>query len=494
MTGTDFSLLSTDNFFGRVMATYLLLRSNKESGPYTREQLQQLGLKPYDLVWVEGKSAAWRYPGEVAELREFAPMVEEQPFDRFYKQIPDKAEKHFHELVEEARKKEKAQPAVEMKTEKVLSKVFVSLPGELSESVAAAAEKKQEPLFVAKGKTGPLIVPDQKAEPVIRVEQKKEIEIPVKKAEPQIVPDQKTETAIPVEQKKEIEIPVVRVLPRNEPVRKEELKEEYSQPLSEIKKQYAEIYLNRKQKTANRRNLVKIFQMAGAALFVLALGTLIYLTVKPEKPAVFTNGKNLQTKEAKPAETTGQPLLPPEQTENKEPVRHNVTGNNDEPGAAKTEKLSNRNETAKTTEEKNDEPVLTEVIQKNPPVSADPSTGERNKTIRGNAEQIKIKPASLNTLVSVKANEYKRKAFGGIENLQLTVVNSSSFVVDKVIVELQYLKPSELPLKTETIEFNSIAPNGAMTIKIPDNPRGIKVTYKILQVESSQYDKSTAGL
>jgi hypothetical protein len=67
-------------------------------------------------------------------------------------------------------------------------------------------------------------------------------------------------------------------------------------------------------------------------------------------------------------------------------------------------------------------------------------------------------------------------------------------VVDKVIVELQYLKPSELPLKTETIEFNSIAPNGAMTIKIPDNPRGIKVTYKILQVESSQYDKSTAGL
>jgi hypothetical protein len=447
------------------MATYLLLRSNKESGPYTREQLRQLGLKPYDLVWVEGKSAAWRYPGEVAELREFAPMVEEQPFDRFYKQIPDKAEKHFYELVEEARKKEKAQPAVEMKTEKVLSKVFVSLPGELSESVAAAAEKKQEPLFVAKEKTEPLIVPDQKAEPVIRVEQKKEIEIPV-----------------------------VRVLPQNEPVRKEELKEEYSQPLSEIKKQYTEIYLNRKQKTANRRNLAKIFQMAGAAMFLLALGTLIYLTVKPDKPVVLTVGKNFQTKEAKPAETTGQPLLSPEQTVNKEPVQHNGTGNNDEPGAAKTEKLTNRNETAKTTEEKNDEPVLTEVIQKNPPVSADPSTGERNKTIRGNAEQIKIKPASLNTLVSVKANEYKRKAFGGIENLQLTVVNSSSFVVDKVIVELQYLKPSELPLKTETIEFNSIAPNGAMTIKIPDNPRGIKVTYKILQVESSQYDKSTAGL
>src|SRR5580692_1043454 len=43
------------------------------------------GLKPYDLVWIEGKSAAWRYPSEIEELMPFAPVVEEQPFDRFYK-------------------------------------------------------------------------------------------------------------------------------------------------------------------------------------------------------------------------------------------------------------------------------------------------------------------------------------------------------------------------------------------------------------------------
>jgi hypothetical protein len=44
-----------------------------------------MGLKPFDLIWQEGKSAAWRYPGEVDELKPFAPPVEEQPFDRFYK-------------------------------------------------------------------------------------------------------------------------------------------------------------------------------------------------------------------------------------------------------------------------------------------------------------------------------------------------------------------------------------------------------------------------
>jgi hypothetical protein len=44
-----------------------------------------MSLKPYDLLWVEGKSAAWRYPGEIAELISFAPPVPEQPYDRFYK-------------------------------------------------------------------------------------------------------------------------------------------------------------------------------------------------------------------------------------------------------------------------------------------------------------------------------------------------------------------------------------------------------------------------
>lgn len=67
------------------MPSYRLLRSNKESGPYSLNDLLTLGLKPYDLIWVEGRSAAWRYSSEVSELKEYAPAVEEQPFDRFFK-------------------------------------------------------------------------------------------------------------------------------------------------------------------------------------------------------------------------------------------------------------------------------------------------------------------------------------------------------------------------------------------------------------------------
>ena len=72
------------------MAQYRLLRNNKESGPYSKEQLIDMGLKAYDLLWIEGRSAGWRYPSEIDEFKAFAPAVEEQPFDRFYKKPQQK--------------------------------------------------------------------------------------------------------------------------------------------------------------------------------------------------------------------------------------------------------------------------------------------------------------------------------------------------------------------------------------------------------------------
>lgn len=52
---------------------YLLLRNNQQKGPYSLEELLQLQLKPFDLVWVEGRSAAWRYPGEIDTLKPYVP-------------------------------------------------------------------------------------------------------------------------------------------------------------------------------------------------------------------------------------------------------------------------------------------------------------------------------------------------------------------------------------------------------------------------------------
>src|SRR5690349_3275647 len=51
------------------MPGYLLLRDNKESGPHTLEEMIAKQLKQHDLIWVEGRSAAWRYPEELEEFK-----------------------------------------------------------------------------------------------------------------------------------------------------------------------------------------------------------------------------------------------------------------------------------------------------------------------------------------------------------------------------------------------------------------------------------------
>lgn len=47
---------------------YLLLRNNKQSGPYSIDELIGQQLKPTDLIWTEGKSQAWLHPYEMDEF------------------------------------------------------------------------------------------------------------------------------------------------------------------------------------------------------------------------------------------------------------------------------------------------------------------------------------------------------------------------------------------------------------------------------------------
>ena len=78
------------------MKEYLLLRNNTELGHYSLEELQTMGLKAYDLVWVENKSCSWKYPSEIDELAAFAPPVERMPnnVDNFGSRIVSMADGH----------------------------------------------------------------------------------------------------------------------------------------------------------------------------------------------------------------------------------------------------------------------------------------------------------------------------------------------------------------------------------------------------------------
>ena len=447
------------------MDTYLLLRSNKQSGPYSLQQIVSFGLKPYDLVWVEGKSAAWRYPSEVNGLKDYAPAIEEQPYDRFYKKPEEKTqEKQVSKTIQP--QEETYSFPIENKTVTTSKKVFVAMPEN------HVATKQSQPVYV---------------------------KTPVLVEEKPVVIEEKRIESNPVYLKQE---PILKepVLPKQEPIVKEKLipfegeptlNEKYSESLDDIKRRYTETYLSRKKTSKWTSTHTAILQVFGGAIFFCFLVVVAYRNFAGEdKPPSRTTIIQPDKRSVNTGTVTNTPVvIPPVVTE-----ANKLTAKKTQ---AVKEKVNPPDESLaiNTRKQKNEEPIkeneIAGVESKLEKKAVMPKATDDSRS-----EEVKPKthPVNINRLVNVKANNYKQRAFGGVLNLELTVNNDSKFELDKVIVELQYLKPSEQPIKTEKIVFNSIEPNGSKTLKIPDYLRGVKVSYKVMSIESSQYERYTAGL
>lgn len=454
------------------MTSYLLLRNNKEKGPFSLDELIQHGLKPYDLVWVNGKSAAWRYPGEIAELKEYSPAVEEQPYDRFFKRPSE--EKKQEPVPVQQKEAVVQQPAYIPK-----KSVFVTLPG----------QKQQQPARI-------------KEQPVVGYE----------KYQPSVKETVKIETAVPTISITETPVTA-------------EIK--YSQPLDEIKEMYVKTLQDRKQKIAKKTYLNAAMKNAAVALTIVGVGILIGFAMKSNgnKPVAAAETVIPQQVAMLPADTT-EPVLqeqPAEEQKEEMPVEPAyeeplpVIGEEIKQPIIKEQKQSPVQSPAIPAEKaiaiapkKEAVPSEKKFVpeeEPSPGVEINARTGERNKKVRSETTEQQekettsepvpkavLKNNSLSKQVTVSSNDYQKVAFGGIRNLQLTVSNDSKYVLDNVVVELQYLKPSEQPLKTESIQFRSVAPGGSQTIRVPDTNRGIKVTYKITHILSVQSAKDMADL
>src|SRR5579859_6709713 len=56
LIAVQYRMISNSNLLtGAHHMMYLLLRDNKQTGPYSLDELKAKGLKAYDLVWVEGR-------------------------------------------------------------------------------------------------------------------------------------------------------------------------------------------------------------------------------------------------------------------------------------------------------------------------------------------------------------------------------------------------------------------------------------------------------
>jgi hypothetical protein len=435
------------------MTNYLLLRDNKQSGPYTFDELKEKGLKAYDLVWIEGKSAAWRYPCEIQELSPFAPQVEEQPFDRFYKKP---AQTSDNTSVTPASVRTAPNGAV----------AATILTGDTSSSSTAPGRRIIYVTLPA-GRTAPVTPPAARETREIR-------------KEPVIT---------------QPEIPVIK-----EP--------EVREPAEEWK---AAVELA--PRTGRRNHSSRLGQTVMVGLTVMALlvaGIFIGMSLNKDslgldKRLSLRNGKDQAvTNPSEPpnnpsAATVTSTAAAKDNALSKDSIV-STTSVRTEPATASMSPVTTPKTSARQRERS------TSVTQKNltaAPVPRDSSlqaipAAHREAVHRADITADKVdKDAirnNLANLVSIGASGYSVGTFGGISGLQLTVSNRSTYSLDLVVVEVQYIQANKKVFKTENLYFRGIAPGSALMQEAPKSSRGIKVQYKITLVNSKELGLSYSAL
>ena len=439
------------------MNSYLLLRSNKQSGPYSLEEIQRLELKAYDLVWVEGKSAAWRYPGEIEELKSFAPPVEEQPFDRFFKKptqinqpLPlrtvqnGSAEKEDVLQTKPAAQSSAAQPAH--------ASVYVHAPVQPS-SISEKESHVQAQAIKQTQTEKPAFSPKQSSE---RTYQRQSV--------PAVTMD-------------------------DEPV---QIQEKFSQPLDEIKKQYAEKVLGARRQTSTGGKFVKPFTLGFGIAALLAVGIFIGLSLNNRGSNSTKESQQKDDHSGGEQQTIYHPKSMPLATEPAQQLDNASNGSQltPEEQAILNAELSGK----KKLKPKSRSTDTLHVIK---PKLESTSGSVQENIIVSPTESALTKDAVKNNIadyVNVGGTKYSVGTFGGISDLQLTVSNRSLYPLDLVVVEVQYIQSNKKIFKTETLYFRNIGAGSALMQEAPRSPRGVKVQYRITLINSKELGLSYSGI
>ncbi|HEV2481383.1 MAG TPA: hypothetical protein VGS79_17040 [Puia sp.] len=486
---------------------YLLLRNNKQSGPYSLEELKSMGLKAYDLVWLEGKSAAWRYPSELEELKPFAPAVEEQPFDRFYRRPTPTTTTATNPAAATLNTKAPAADTpipVSVESSKAPGKriIYVTMPAARNTSAREPVQPAREPVQPARETIQPVREPVQ----------------PVREAA-HLVPETTQLVLEPVQSVREAQ-PLFRedLAPVTEPAYPthagSRVIEDYSAHQAGDQTIVEEFFPRKKRSPG----VVRLLAIAICILALLAAGIIIGLNLNkntlgfpsrvvakmpPANPnlssgasdqtIVHPTAQQLPSPVATTPATTTDPMRAAdpgpgigEQPNATLPAVAKATTKNpgfktqkERPSHAKPNSLSPAKDSAGGS-------TLASAVHR-----ADVAEPYHNNTELADKEAIK---AALASEVSVGTNGYSVGTFGGITDLQLTVTNRSVYPLDLVIVEVQYIQANKKIFKTENLYFRSIGAGSALMQEAPKSSRGVRVQYKIMSITSKEVAYSSSGI
>ena len=477
------------------MKGYLLLRDNKQTGPYSLEEIIEKGFKPYDLIWAEGKSAGWRYPGELPEFALIAPMVEEQPFDRFFKKTPSVSSSvNMRVTTEEKIPAIKKESIVSIQTDRQILKATIEVPSEI---VHNEINEPQESF----------IRNEPRAKVINLSSGKVFVTLPGNSIVPQSIPSYERMVANRepfIESEEAIREKSTPAL-NNEPMRQEKKQvvaetkySSYSQDRMETHKIPGE------QQTSypnSKRYRVRSLFMGAVAASLLLGGVIIGLLISNSKQSEKQDQLNSIVKQIKERESSKKTSITPESpvlsNEKQQQVNEPLVSEENFPQAGNIQKPKQEipdkpGKTESLPSAKNSEPSVISVVQKNlpnEPVSKDEHSVKQEKEDGSVAAK-----QNIYSLVFVEGSSYKTGVLGGISDLRLTISNNSLYPIDQVEVLINYMNIEKRIVKKETLLINDVAAGEQKTIPVPKSKRGVSVSYTITKINSRALGLAHAGL
>jgi len=486
---------------------YLLLRSNKQTGPYSLEELLQLKLKPFDLVWVDGRSAAWQYPSEIASLKQY---VAETP----------QADAPF-------------QPIATAAMEEGISKI--STVEQLSEPQNPNPQKAEIPkrVFVSVPKTVPSTNEKKNFEGQNSFQEHKAYMPPV--SEPVYERKDEVRTGTPSYSQS-----------YQHPGHADDntIHTNYSRPLQEVEEEYTNWAYNQKTK---KKSSVNPKDLVLAALIIVVIVGGYYVISKPsvansvlptnktvsqttqqpgesaseetekkeavsqqQNMAVEPAGNatnNIDTKQSKNIKTKNHTTVSPNQTNSSVPETQNsmpvekTNPNIQDDNEAAVKQPGDRQQpkqTAPAEKKKKLGEVLKGIFSKkekkeeannDAPVLEDPKpANNRQATRRDEAGQPdvhsganEISTASLMQQVDLSSNAPDNWMMG-VKNLKISLKNRSNVTIQAASVSVNYYNENNELLEKKLIYFSNVAPGSRASVAAPDHKFADHVDFKLTTI------------
>jgi hypothetical protein len=434
---------------------YKLLRNNQQTGPYTLEELVQMGLKPFDLIWADGLTAGWMYPSEIEVLKPFIASCES---------ASPKVEKATAAGTEDVSPATISEPVVSPEPVKepisvpvTATHIFISLPAGGRAAAPAAAARNVVPEPVAEEES-----PEQKLE-------RRALEL---RQKVQAFGAQKQEAD-------------------GEPT----LDTKYARPLDDIKDEYSHWMHEQRSRRSQPAIAPKHWIAAALVLAVVVTGyTFIkWLTTSAAPTAQLVASRPSVVSPVQAPTTLAQKKEPEKPSVINTDISDRYTRALDKLEQANkliAKDLKRFEGSANSTVTKPSE----EVIQQDTPdvygqedetyaaVVNQTGTKQTNQSAEpatGTDDQRTEKTVPLGQQIDVKARYLKALRGKGIEGVELMLRNNSHQSLKTVAIDVFYYREGESLLAKETVYFNDVLPGETLTLTAPGYKKAATATYQL---------------